>query len=72
MAEVEGKESTQRLMAVINWKEEDSARQRDIARHYRYTQGSSQWLTRLERLETEPFEDFVYDEHQSGRPTDLS
>ena len=73
LAAVEGKEATQRLMAAINWKEEDGARQKDIARRYGYTQGwLSQWLTRLERLETEPFEDVVYDEPRSGRPTELS
>lgn len=73
LTEIEGKKPTQRLMAAINWKEEDDARQRDIAQRYGYTQGwLSQWLTRLERLETEPFEDVVYDEPRSGRPTELS
>lgn len=72
MAKVEGKKPTQRLMAAINWKEEDGVRQKDIAQRYGYTQGwLSQWLTRLERLETEPFEDVVYDEPRSGRPTEL-
>jgi transposase len=32
----------------------------------------SQWLDRLERLADEPFEDVIYDDHRSGRPTDLS
>lgn len=73
LAEVEGKKPTQRLMAAINWKEEEGIRQKDIAQRYGYTQGwLSQWLTRLERLETEPFEDVVYDEPRSGRPTELS
>jgi transposase len=73
LAEVEGKDATQRVMAAINWKEEDGVQQKDIAQRYGYTQGwLSQWLTRLERLETEPFEDVVYDEPRSGRPSELS
>jgi DNA-binding MarR family transcriptional regulator len=52
LAEVEGKDATQRVMAAINWKEEDDIRQKDIVHRYGYTQGwLSQWLTRLERLE---------------------
>jgi transposase len=73
LAEVEGKAATERVMAAINWKEEDDATQKEIAERYGYTQGwLSQWLQRLERLEDEPFEDVVYDEHRSGRDTKLS
>ena len=73
LAEVEGKKPTQRLMAAINYLEEDNATQKDIAKRYGYSGGwMSQWLTRLERLETEPFEDVVYDEPRSGRPSELS
>ena len=48
-------------------------RDQEIAERYGYSSGwLSQWLTRLERLETEPFEDVVYDEPRSGRPSELS
>ena len=73
LAEVEGKKPTQRLMAAINYLEEDDATQKDIAKRYGYSGGwMSQWLTRLERLETEPFENVVYDEPRPGRPAELS
>jgi transposase len=73
LAEVEDKKPTQRLMAAINYLEEDDATQKEIAERYGYTGGwLSQWLTRLERLADEPFENVVYDEHRSGRPADLS
>ena len=73
LAEVEGKKPTQRLMAAINYLEEDDATQKEIAERYGYTGGwLSQWLTRLERLVGEPFEDVVYDEPRSGRPAELS
>lgn len=73
LAEVEGKKPTQRLMAAINYLEEDDATQKEIAERYGYSSGwLSHWLTRLERLETEPFEDVVYDDPRSGRPAELS
>ncbi len=73
LAEIEGKKPTQRLMAAINYLEEDDATMQEIAQRYGYTAGwLSQWLNRLERLETEPFEAVVYDEERSGRPSELS
>ena len=73
LAEVEGKKPTQRLMAAINYLEEDDATMEEIAQRYGYTSGwLSRWLTRLERLESEPFEAVVYDEERSGRPSALS
>lgn len=73
LVEVKEKRATKRLMVAINWKEEDGATQKEIAERYGYTQGwLSQWLQRLERLESEPFEDVVYDDHRSGRNPKLS
>lgn len=73
LADVEGKKPTQRLMAAINYLEEDDATMETIAQRYGYTAGwLSRWLDRLERLETEPFEAVVYDEPRSGRPSELS
>lgn len=73
LAEVEGKKPTQRVMAAINYLEEDGATMDEIAQRYGYTAGwLSRWLTRFERLESEPFEAVVYDEDRSGRPSALS
>jgi transposase len=73
LVEVEDKKPTQRLMVAINYLEDDDLTQKEAAERYGYTGGwLSQWLTRLERLETEPFEDVVYDEPRSGRPSELS
>jgi len=73
LAEVEGKKPTQRLMAAINYLEEDGATLEEVAERYGYTAAwLSQWLDRLERLADEPFEEVVYDEHRSGRPSELS
>ncbi len=73
LAEVEGKKPSQRLMAAINYLEEDGATLQEVAERYGYTAGwLSRWLDRLERLADEPFEEVVYDEHRSGRPSKLS
>jgi len=73
LAEVEGKKPTQRVMAVINYLEEDDAKLEEVAERYGYTAGwLSRWLDRLERLADEPFEEVVYDEHRSRRPSELS
>ena len=73
LAEVEDKKPTQRLMAAINYLEEDDATQKEIAERYGYSSGwLSHWLTRLERLADEPFADVVYNEPRSGRPAALS
>ena len=39
LAEVEGKKSTQRVMAAINYLEEDEATLEDVAERYGYTAG---------------------------------
>ena len=73
LAKVEGKKPTQRLMAAINYLEDDDLTQKEVAERYGYTDGwLSQWLDRLERLADEPFEQVVYDQPRSGRPTQLS
>ncbi len=73
LAEVEGKKPAQRLMAAINYLEEDDATLEEVAERYGYTAGwLSRWLDRLERLSDEPFEEVVYDEQRSGRPSKLS
>jgi len=73
LAEVEGKKATQRLMAVINYLEEDGATMQEIAGRYGFTAGwLSRWLSRFGRLESEPFEAVVYDEDRSGRPSELT
>ncbi len=73
LAEVEGKKPTQRVMAAINYLEEDEATLEDVAERYGYTAGwLSRWLDRLEQFADEPFEEVVYDEHRSGRPSKLT
>jgi transposase len=73
LAEVEGKKPTQRLMAAINYLEEDDASMAEVAGRYGYTgPWLSGWLDRLERLADEPFEQVVYDEDRSGRPSKLT
>jgi len=73
LADVEGKKPTQRLMAAINYLEEDGATMEEIAQRYGYTAGwLSRWVNRFERLESEPFEAVVYDEHRTGRPSELT
>ena len=73
LAEVEGKKPSQRLMAAINYLEEDGATLEEVAERFGYTAGwLSRWLDRLERLADEPFEEVVYDKPRSGRPAELS
>jgi transposase len=73
LAKVDGKQPTQRLMVAINYLEEDGATMDEIAQRYGYTAGwLSRWLSRLERLDSEPFEAVIYDEERSGRPPKLS
>jgi transposase len=73
LAEVDDKKPTQRLMAAINYLEEDDATLQEVAQRYGYTAGwLSRWLDRLERLADEPFEEVVYDEPREGRPAELT
>ena len=51
LTEVEGKKPTQRLMAAINYLEDDDLTQKEVAERYGYTGGwLSRWLDRFERL----------------------
>ena len=73
LAEVDDADATQRLMAAITYKEIDSLTQNEAADLYGFSSGwASKWFNCLERLESEPFEDVVYDEPRSGRPSELS
>jgi transposase len=73
LAEIEGKKPTQRLMAVINYLEEDDATMAAVAERYGYSgPWLSQWLDRLDRLADEPVEQVVYDEPREGRPAELT
>jgi len=73
LAEVEGKKPTQRLMAAINYLEEDDATMAEVAERYGYTgPWLSQWVDRLDRLADEPVEQVVYDEPREGRPSELA
>lgn len=73
LAEVDDGAAVQRLMAAITYKEIDDLTQKAAAELYGFSGSwASKWFSRLERLETEPFEDVVYDEPRSGRPSELS
>ena len=73
LAEVDDGAAVQRLMAAITYKEIDDLSQKTAAELYGFSESwASKWFSRLERLETEPFEDVVYDEPRSGRPSELS
>ena len=73
LAEVDEADATERLMAAITYKEIDDLTQAEAADLYGFSSSwASKWFTRLERLETEPFENVVYDEPRSGRPSELS
>ena len=73
LAEVDDADATKRLMVAITYKEIDELTQNEAADLYGFSSGwASKWFRRLERLETEPFEDVVYDEPRSGRPSELS
>ena len=73
LAEVNDADATQRLMAAITYKEIDELTQNEAADLYGFSSGwASKWFNRLERLETEPFDEVVYDEPRSGRPSELS
>ena len=70
LAEVEDKKPTQRLMAVINYIEEDDTTMKQVAERYGYT---GPWLSRwVGRLADEPVEQVVYDDPREGRPSKLS
>ena len=65
--------ATKRVMAAITYKEVDEVTQKEAANLYGFSEGwASKWFNRLERLESEPFKDVVYDEPRSGRPPELT
>ncbi len=71
LATVEGRRATLRLVVGINYKE--GVPQSTIADWYGVSRTTiHHWLNRLERLETEPFEDVIYDAERAGRPPKLS
>ena len=73
LAEVDDGAAVQRLMAAITSKEIDDLTQKAAAELYGFSESwASKWFNRLERLETEPFDDVVYDEPRYGRPSELS
>ncbi|RJS99465.1 winged helix-turn-helix domain-containing protein [Halococcus sp. IIIV-5B] len=66
--EVEGKRPTQRLMLALNYKEE-SVTQPTLAARYGVSEGTvHNWLARLDRLETEPPEEVLYDQKRGPKP----
>ena len=69
--EVEQKRPTLRLVVGINYKEGVS--QTKLAEWYGVSRTTiHNWLNRLERLESEPFEEVIYDADRPGRPSKLS
>ncbi len=73
LAEVDDADAVQRLMAAITYKEIDHLTQGEAAELYGFSSTwASKWFNRLERLTDEPFEDIVYDEPRSGRPSKLT
>jgi transposase len=73
LAEVDDTDAVQRLMAAITYKEIDHLSQGEAAELYGFSSTwASKWFNRLERLNDEPFEDVVYDEPRSRRPSKLS
>ena len=71
LGEVETKRPTLRLVVGINYKEGVS--QSDLAEWYGVSRTTiHNWLNRLERLETDPFAEVIYDAARPGRPSRLT
>lgn len=71
--QVEDADAAKRVMVAITFKEIDEVSQNRAAELYGFSSGwASRWFRRLERLETEPFEEVLYDEDRPGRPSKLS
>jgi transposase len=71
LAEVEGKQATQRVMVGLNYK--NGQTQAELAEIYGVTEKTIyNWLCRLDRLADEPVEEVVYDDDRSGRPPKLT
>jgi len=70
LAEVDEKKPVQRVLAAIAYK--DGVEQQTIAeRHDVHPNTVRNWLIRLERLESEPFEEVVHDGPHPGQSRDL-
>lgn len=71
--DVESAKAARRLAPAIVYKEIAGVTQTEAAALYGFSSGwASNWFDRLGRLAEEPFEDVVYDEPRSGRPSELS
>lgn len=70
LAEVDEKKPVQRVLAGIAYK--DGVEQQTIAeRHDVHPNTVRNWLIRLERLDSEPFEEVVYDDPRPGQSREL-
>lgn len=68
---VDGKPATLRLVVGINYK--NGVTQTELAEWYGVSRTTiHNWLTRLERLESEPLDDAIYNAPRSGRPAKLA
>lgn len=71
LAKVRGQRATLRIVVGINYKA--GVPQTDLARWYGISRTTvHNWLRRLERLESEPLADVVYDDERPGRPRKLA
>lgn len=62
LSDVESKKAAQRIMVAIIYKQEEYTTQKDICEKFGFGERTVlTWLSRLDRLEEEPFEDVVYD-----------
>lgn len=69
--EVEGNSETLRLVVGINYKM--GVPQSELAEWYDVSRTTvHNWLTRLERLESDPLDEVIHDEPRSGRPSKLT
>lgn len=68
---VEKKAETLRLVVGINYK--NGITQTELAEWYGVSRTTiHNWLDRLERLDTEPFDEVIHDDQRSGRPSKLT
>jgi len=70
LGKVRGKRATMRLVVAINYKA--GVAQTELADWYGVSRTTiHNWLRRIERLESEPLADVVYDDDRPGRPPKL-
>lgn len=68
---VEKKAETLRLVVGINYK--NGITQTELAEWYGVSRTTiHNWLDRLERLDSEPFDEVIHDDQRSGRPSKLT